>query len=375
MLAAKTGVGYLIYEGVSDQNTARTVVGMICMGLMWLFIDNVYLSRSSGRRSSAGASSSCPKSGAEGHVPRGARRWSSLAVAAIPFLAVVAGWLVAPHVLEYPRYLLPPVGDVWTRLLQMLRDGSLARHTGGSLLRLAAGFVDRQRPRHPAGHRDRASPGRGRDPAPVLTFLQSIAGIAWIPLAIVWFGIGNGAVVFVIANIVFFSVIYNTVIGVQTIPLVLRRAVLASGGRGTQILTELLLPGALVQIILGLRTSVALGWRALVASEMLAGASGLGYLTIEAVQWYKTDVVLLGMIVIGLLWLLLDRLLFVPLERAHRRTVGHAPAVDHESVPDTSRKPSASGLSWEAPAWLDSIPRGWACALRLGSPMRSPCRR
>ena len=74
-------------------------------------------------------------------MSRGARRWSNLAVAALPFLAVVAGWLLAPHVLEYPRYLLPPVGDVWTRLLQMLRDGSLARHTGGSLLRLAAGFV------------------------------------------------------------------------------------------------------------------------------------------------------------------------------------------------------------------------------------------
>jgi ABC-type nitrate/sulfonate/bicarbonate transport system permease component len=113
---------------------------------------------------------------------------------------------------------------------------------------------------------------------------------------------------------VFFSVIYNTVIGVQTIPLALRRAVLSHGGRW-QVFTELLLPGALVQIILGLRTSVALGWRALVASEMLAGASGLGYTTVEAVQWYKTEVVLLGMILIGILWLLLDRLLFVPLER------------------------------------------------------------
>jgi ABC-type nitrate/sulfonate/bicarbonate transport system permease component len=246
----------------------------------------------------------------------GVRRWPSLAIAAIPFLAVAAGWLVVPHVLEYPRYLLPPVVDIWTRFLQMLRDGSLARHTGGSLLRLATGFVVGNVLAIPLGiaiaiHRSTAESLR-----PVLTFLQSIAGIAWIPLAIVWFGIGNGAVVFVIANIVFFSVIYNTVLGVQTIPLVLRRAVLASGGRGIQILTELMLPGALVQIILGLRTSVALGWRALVASEMLAGASGLGYVTIEAVQWYKTDVVLLGMIVIGLLWLLMDRLLFAPLERA-----------------------------------------------------------
>src|SRR5262249_17410543 len=130
------------------------------------------------------------------------------------------------------------------------------------------GVCGRERPRDSARHHDRTEPARAEVLRPVLTFLQSIAGIAWIPLAIVWFGIGKGAVVFVIANIVFFSVIYNTVMGVQTIPLVLRRAVLASGGRGVRILTELLLPGALVQIILGLRTSVALGWRALVAAEM-----------------------------------------------------------------------------------------------------------
>ena len=94
------------------------------------------------------------------------------------------------------------------------------------------------------------------------------------------------------------------------------RAVLSHGGRGLQVFTELILPGALVQIILGLRTSVALGWRALVASEMLAGADGLGYMTLEAVQWYQTDVVILGMLLIGVLWLTMDRLLFVPFERA-----------------------------------------------------------
>jgi NitT/TauT family transport system permease protein/taurine transport system permease protein len=247
----------------------------------------------------------------------GGPRWGwGRAIGVLPFVVVGAGWLLVPALLEYPRYMLPPVGDVWSRLVQSLGDGTLLRHVGDSLFRLAAGFAVGNLLAVPLGiaialDRDVADVLR-----PVLTFLQSIAGIAWIPLAIVWFGIGNGAVVFVIANIVFFSVIYNTVIGVQTIPLALRRAVLSHGGRGWQVFTELLLPGALVQIILGLRTSVALGWRALVASEMLAGASGLGYMTVEAVQWYKTEVVLLGMILIGVLWLVLDRLLFVPLERA-----------------------------------------------------------
>ena len=80
-------------------------------------------------------------------------------------------------------------------------------------------------------------------------------------------------------------------------------------------LTELVVPGALVQIILGLRTSMAYGWRALVAGEMIAGTNGLGYMTVEAVQWYQTDTVIMGMISIGLIWLVLDRMIFVPLER------------------------------------------------------------
>jgi len=233
-----------------------------------------------------------------------------------PFVLLAAAWVLAPLLLEYPRYVLPPVGDIWARLVQTIREGTLLRHTGDSLLRLAIGFLVGNGLAIPLGIAIALNRHVADLLRPVLTFLQSIAGIAWIPLAIVWFGIGNGAVVFVIANIVFFSVIYNTVLGVQSIPLALRRAVLSHGGRGVQVFTELLLPGALVQIILGLRTSVALGWRALVAAEMLAGASGLGYMTIEAVQWYKTDVVILGMILIGVLWLALDRLLFVPLERA-----------------------------------------------------------
>ena len=79
--------------------------------------------------------------------------------------------------------------------------------------------------------------------------------------------------------------------------------------------TELILPGALVQIILGFRTSMAYGWRALVGAELIAGTSGLGYLTMEAVQWYQTDTIVMGMILIGIIWLVMDRLLFVPLER------------------------------------------------------------
>jgi ABC-type nitrate/sulfonate/bicarbonate transport system permease component len=202
---------------------------------------------------------------------------------------------------------------------ESMLDGSLPRDVLASLARLVIGFAIGMALAIPLGlaialNRHVADLFR-----PVLSFLQAIAGIAWVPLTIIWFGMGNGTVIFVIANTIFFAALYNTVIGVQSIPLALHRAVRSHGGRGVALLANLILPGAMVQILLGIRTSVAYGWRALVASEMIAGSNGLGYMTMEAVQWQRTEKVILGMIVIGLLWVLMDRVVFTPIER---RTVG-----------------------------------------------------
>ena len=234
----------------------------------------------------------------------------------IPLAILLVAWFALPRLIDYPAYMLPPLSQVGQRFLEAAGDGSLLSHTASSLRRLALGFVIGNGLAIPLG----IAVAMNRHVAdllrPLLTFLQAIAGIAWVPLAIIWFGIGNGAVIFVIANTIFFASIYNTVVGVESIPNTLHRAVRSHGGRGWQVFTALILPGALVQILLGFRTSMAYGWRALVAGEMIAGTTGLGYMTIEAVQWYKTDTIIMGMIVIGVLWLLLDRFLFVPLERA-----------------------------------------------------------
>ncbi|MEO1020068.1 MAG: ABC transporter permease [Pseudomonadota bacterium] len=243
------------------------------------------------------------------------RRQLHTALGTLPFLVLLLAWLLAPHVADYPPYMLPTIAEVWSRFWTGLTDGALLENVGGSLYRLFLGFVIGNGLAIPLGIAIALNRTVSDTLRPLLTFLQSIAGIAWVPLAVVWFGIGLGSVVFVIANTIFFANLYNTIIGVQQIPNVLYRAVRSHGGKGVQIFTELVVPGALVQIILGLRTSMAYGWRALVAAEMIAGTNGLGYLTIEAVQWYQTDIIIMGMILIGLLWLILDRLIFVPLER------------------------------------------------------------
>lgn len=234
---------------------------------------------------------------------------------AVPFLLLLAVWAVAPLVSDFPPYVLPTLGDLWRQVTESIADGSLAAQVAASLVRLAIGFAIGNLLAIPVGLAIGSSRMASDMLRPVLTFLQSIAGIAWVPLAIIWFGIGSGAVIFVVANTIFFSSLYSIIVGVERIPNTMYRAVRSHGGHGVQILTELVLPGALVQMIVGLRNAVAYGWRALVAGEMIAGTSGLGYMTIEAVQWYQTATVIMGMIVIGLLWLIIDRVLFVPLER------------------------------------------------------------
>jgi ABC-type nitrate/sulfonate/bicarbonate transport system permease component len=243
------------------------------------------------------------------------RRTEGLVLGTVPFLVAIAGWAILPHVIQYPQSMLPSIDTVLEFARDSIADGSLLRNIAASLGRLALGFAAGMALAIPLGlaialNRHVADLFR-----PVLSFLQAIAGIAWVPLTIVWFGIGNGSVIFVIANTIFFASLYNTVAGVQSIPVALYRAVQSHGGHGLTLLTNLLLPGALVQILLGIRTSMAYGWRALVASEMIAGSNGLGYMTMEAVQWQRTETIILGMIVIGILWVLMDRFLFTALER------------------------------------------------------------
>jgi ABC-type nitrate/sulfonate/bicarbonate transport system permease component len=220
-----------------------------------------------------------------------------------------------PYVVDYPSYMLPSIGTVLDYARESMLDGSLPRDVLASLARLVIGFAIGMALAIPLGLAIALNRYVADLFRPVLSFLQAIAGIAWVPLTIIWFGMGNGTVIFVIANTIFFAALYNTVIGVQSIPLALHRAVRSHGGRGVALLVNLILPGAMVQILLGIRTSVAYGWRALVASEMIAGSNGLGYMTMEAVQWQRTEKIILGMIVIGLLWVVMDRTIFTAIER------------------------------------------------------------
>jgi ABC-type nitrate/sulfonate/bicarbonate transport system permease component len=233
-----------------------------------------------------------------------------------PFAVVVALWAaLIPYFDVNPR-LFPRLGAVVQAALEGLHDGSLGGHIGASLLRVLVGTTLALVAAIPLGIAMGVSPVVSAFLTPPLRFFSVLAGIAWIPIATLWFGYGFGAITFVIFNAVFFIVTYNTLLGVSAIPLAVRNAAASLGAGRWATLREVLVPGALPNIVTGIRTGLGFAWRGLIAAEMIATNAGLGYMLFVARDFYRTEVIVLGMIVIGVLWLLIDRLVLAPLERA-----------------------------------------------------------
>jgi taurine transport system permease protein len=121
---------------------------------------------------------------------------------------------------------------------------------------------------------------------------------------------------FIIVYTVLFPVVLNTVLGVRSVPVDMYRAAQCLGASRLRILWEVVLPGALPNIITGLRNGLGYGWRALIAAEMIVGTSGIGFMMFDARRAGSVVEILLGMIVLGLLWYVVDAWILAPIERA-----------------------------------------------------------
>jgi len=141
---------------------------------------------------------------------------------------------------------------------------------------------------------------------PVIEFIRPIPPLAWIPLSILWFGIGDAQIEYIIFLAAFFPVVLNSMAGARDTDRYLVRAALSLGARPHDLLYTVLLPGALPNIFTGLRIGLGIGWMALVAGELVAAPSGLGYLINNARTIFRSDYILLGMVLIGVLGLILD---------------------------------------------------------------------
>jgi NitT/TauT family transport system permease protein/taurine transport system permease protein len=142
---------------------------------------------------------------------------------------------------------------------------------------------------------------------PLVEVLRPVPPLAWIPLSILWFGIGDVQNQFIIFLGIFFPVLLNTIMGVRNIEPNLVRAARCLGASEIRVLRRIVLPAALPQIVTGIRVGLGVGWMALVAAELVGANSGLGFLINDARTLLRTDIVIVGMITIGVVGLLIDR--------------------------------------------------------------------
>ncbi len=244
--------------------------------------------------------------------------WFSLG----PFVALITVWWVLVTLWNPGAGILPSPKDVATELIRTLRNGLLLDYAGRSMARLllTAGIVI------PAGIALGMLVGMvgsaSRMLMPVFRYLTAIPAIAWLPILLVTIGFNQTSIVATAAYGFFFPVLFNTLVGVQTVPILLRSAVRTLGGSSFRIVRDVLVPGSLPSVAAGIRLGFGYGWRALIAAEMLVAAGGLGHLLFKAESVGLAPRMMAGMVAIGVLATAVDYFLLEPLEHATIRRWG-----------------------------------------------------
>jgi NitT/TauT family transport system permease protein len=227
----------------------------------------------------------------------------------LPALGVIVALLVAwwGAIVATQSLIFPTPWQVVTGAVELLADGTLWRHIGASLLRVGTGFSLAVCIAVPLGLWMGWVRGAYNTLNPIFQMLRPISPIAWIPVAILWFGVSDLAPIFLIFLASVFPITTATIAAVRNIQLVYLRAARNFGLKGTALFQKVVLPAALPQIITGVRLALGIAWLVVVAAEMIAVNSGLGYLIIDARNAGKRyDLVVAGMVMIGLIGLVLD---------------------------------------------------------------------
>lgn len=226
------------------------------------------------------------------------------------FMASITTGLVLWHVssvLFFNAYLLPPPGSVFRSGVETLQSGELLVMVAVSLLRIGLGFV--------LGCLVGISCGlimgsfwfAGEFLDPLIEVIRPISPVAMIPIAIVWFGIGEVSKYFIIAYGVFFITLLNTIAGVRSTPLVRQRAATCLGAGRREMFFRITLPSAMPYINTGMRVALGGAFMSVIAAEMIAANSGIGYFIMQARLLVQTQRIFVGLATLGLIGFLTDR--------------------------------------------------------------------
>ncbi len=240
---------------------------------------------------------------------------TNLVYLAIPIVLLLILWELAAHLSGMPPALLPPVSDIFGAIIEMARDGLLWSDIAASLGRLfksvfigaAIGtLIGVLMGYFRVAERMLAAP---------LNFLLAIPGTAMFPLSMIWFGLTEMAIISILIYEVALTATLNTWSGVKSVDSSLIKAGRAFGANGLTLFWRVLIPAALPSIIAGYRLAFSRCWRILIVAEMLVSVgAGLGYRIYWGREYFNSDVVYGGLLVVGIVGLLIERVLLRGLE-------------------------------------------------------------
>lgn len=246
---------------------------------------------------------------------RGADRLRVLARHVFPFVVVGAIWEAVAWAEVFPRRLFPTLESIASTFIELTLNGILPLHALETVARLLAGFGLAA----VVGVTIGVLMGRSRLAEDIFLPLVSIGapipGLAYTPLFLLWFGLGNFSAILLVGFVSSFPIIFNSWTGVKAVKEIWLRSAQSMGADDRRIFRHVIMPGALPYILTGLRLGLAQAWRVLVAIEMLAAVPwGLGWMIFGAREFLNTDVMMAGIAVIAIIGLALEKFVFQKIE-------------------------------------------------------------
>lgn len=223
----------------------------------------------------------------------------------ITLLCILSLWELSARFVDKVNIFPGPLA-VLTSMEELIVNGKLLKNTVASLFRVSIGFFLAVLLGVPLG----IVLGRLEIAKllfnPLVQFLRPISPLAWIPLAMLWFGIGDPPAIFLIFLASFFPMVVSTSIAVESIKPTFFQVAANFNFSRYEVLTKIVIPAITPEVITALRISIAVAWLVVVAAEMIAVQSGLGFLILDSRNALRMDSVMVGMIMIGIIGLCLD---------------------------------------------------------------------
>jgi len=216
------------------------------------------------------------------------------------WVVIIAAWQGLASLGVISSFLFPSPLELVDATLELLLDGSLLRHVGASIERVLVGFLIAVAVGVPLGVLLGWSKIVCDVMRPVIEALRPIPPIAWTPIAILWFGIGNAPSYFLVFIGAVFPIFVNSFAAVRNVDRVQINAALCLGAGPALLIRDVLVPASLPVIFPGLRIGLSVGWMCVVAAELIAAQSGLGYMIQQSRVLMQTRYVVSGMVTIGL---------------------------------------------------------------------------